>query len=40
METAHARVIRRIVREHFGLVELAYIIDIDERRVANVAADM
>ena len=37
MGSAHARVIRRISNEYPGLAELAYVIDIDEHRAANVA---
>ncbi len=38
MGSAHARVVRRIGEEYPGLVELAYVVDIDEARARRVAA--
>lgn len=38
MGSAHARVLSRIAREHPGLVELAYIVDVDRGRAGLAAA--
>ncbi|WP_228546809.1 Gfo/Idh/MocA family protein [Hyperthermus butylicus] len=38
MGTAHARVLARIADEHPGLVELAYVVDVDPERARRVAA--